>query len=375
VVQSSRSQPPPAPDHRAGGRLLRSLEDRLVFRRAQGLLAGLAGCGQQRAARSLRTTAEQLDLDAATVARRFLDAVEAPDGDAARPLLLRIALAASLPEGPASGQPSVVAGPGGVTVRGGLDAESAPLLGAAAVVRPARSGEPFVVDLAGLTNLDSAGLCALDALASRVRDGGSVLRVVAPLAPGRAPVLGFAVSLRWLPPAFGTTSTDGTQPAPALGASALLAELELLYDSHASACWSLAHRMLRDDAEAEAVVLAAFVESWQHLASDHPLRGGTRPQLLQRTHRLAVLRLRERQDDPDPSVPRGGRQRSSRRPATSADGLTELPRDEAQALRLAFWQGLTVQQIAATTGTPLADVRASMLAGVRSLSRAREDRR
>jgi RNA polymerase sigma-70 factor (ECF subfamily) len=380
VVQPHRSRREPV--RGVGEPLVASLEDRLVFRQAQGVLAGLTGCGRRSAARALRTTAQQLDLGVAAVARRFLEGAEHPD-DGARDLMLHTALAA-VPAGAGSGQASVVPGPGGVAVRGELDAAAAPLLdeavpAAAGSGQAAGRGEVFTLDLSCLTWLDNTGVRALDALAARVHDAGPALRVIAPRSPGLASVQRFAVALRWLPPAFGTTSSGGTQPARAPAAPTRMAELESLYDSHGGACWSLARRLLRDDAEADAVVLAAFVEAFEHLASGDPLPGRIGAQLLRRTHRQAVLRLRgERRsaDLPpdgggatDPARPRGERQRSSRRPVPGAGVLAGLPGDEAHALRLAFWRGLTVQQIATATGTPPAGVRASMLAGVRALSR------
>lgn len=427
VVQSDQSHPPPAPDPGTGRPLFRSLEDRLAFRQAQGMLAGLTGCGRLSAARSLRTTAEQLDVDVAALARRFLSGVQEASQEPARALLLRIAVEALLPARAANGrrlvgadvagtdEPGVqdgraelaedrflVPGPRGVSVRGELDVATVPLLDAAtgsvdlAVVRTSSIGEAFVLDLADLTFLDSARLRVLDALAARVRDGGSTLRVVPPRSPGLGRVLDFAVSLRWLPPAFEVNRAREKHPydddgagspwrTPTPGGPARLAELEALYHSLTNVCWSLARRMLGDDAEAEAVVLAAFVETWRYAAPGAPLPGQVGGLLLQRTHREAAARLREQRTGPDlpPSpdqrtdrtVLGAHRPRVSRGPAYAADGLSRLPRDEARALRLAFWGGLTVQQIATATGTPLADVRASMLAGVRSLSQARDDQR
>lgn len=400
MVQSNRPHPSPAPDLETGGQLFRSLEDRLVFRQAQGLLAGLTGCGRPRAAQALRATAERLDADVPDVARRFRDGVEHPGDESARELLLQVALATCLRPGRASGRSSVVPGPGRVTVRGGLTLASAPLLlpafGAAAAARPWSAGGAFVLDLADLTDLDSAGVHALDTLANRARDGGPAVAVVPPSSPGLARVLDFAVSLRWLLPAFGSTSCRGSghddragvrttpEGLPPLPEDAPhLEALEALYGRHASPCWSLARRLLGDDAEADVVVLTIFVEAYHQLAREAAIPRPTGPELLQRTHREAVRRLREVRAGAGPApaghatadltVARGGRQRSSRRGGAADPGLAGLPHGEAHALRLAYWSGLTLQQIAVTTGTPLAGVRANVLAGVRSLSRGSAD--
>jgi RNA polymerase sigma-70 factor (ECF subfamily) len=285
-----------------------------------------------------------------------------------------------------------------MSVRGVLDAATAPLLHAStrpeAVATASRSsdGEAFHLDLAGLTHLDGAGLRALDVLATTIGDRGSTLHVTTPFSAELARLLDFAVSMQWLPANFAGKPSGPTRPhcdragarqteqTPTPTHSARLAELEALYDRHASACWSLARHLLADDDKADAVVQNAFLQSWQQLTSDTRPAGQTGAQLLGRTHGEAVHRLREERTGPwPPTRPPDGEppgalnQRHDRRPPQSHPraGLSGLPEQQASALRLAFWTGLTVQEIAATTGTPLADVRANLLAGVRTLTRER----
>ncbi len=52
--------------------LTRSMHDRLCFRQAQSLLAGLCGCTQQRAAQALLSTAARLGIASAHVGAQFL---------------------------------------------------------------------------------------------------------------------------------------------------------------------------------------------------------------------------------------------------------------------------------------------------------------
>jgi anti-anti-sigma regulatory factor len=203
----------PDPDHAEP--LFQSLEDRLLFRQARAILAGLTDCGHVDAARSLRATAAGLNLDIAALAKRFLGCLAETSAEPAKSLLLRIAVLALLPDGAAAGrgpsgrdvtpaeEPGVGGGEaepagaisvaplaGGLSLHGVLDAATVPLLHArtrpVSVARAIRSsnGEGFQLDLAGLTHLDGAGLRALGALATRVGDGGSTLRVTTPSAAG-----------------------------------------------------------------------------------------------------------------------------------------------------------------------------------------------
>lgn len=405
--------------------IFHSLEDRLLFRQAQALLAGLTDCGHVNAARSLRITASELDVDVAALARRFLGGLTEPRAEPARTLLLRIALLALLPDGAAGGRGVVaqdvppanelgVAGraaeapgavsltpvSGGLSVQGVLDAAAVPLLGArtpppsVAHAIESNGGEVFELDLAGLTDLDGAGVRALEALAARVSEGGATLRVTTPRSPGLCRFLDLAVSLRWLPVAFEVKSSASmrahggrTDPRPARwmpapSDSERLAELEALYDCYASASWSLARRLLGDDGEADAVVQTAFLDAWRQSASSTPPAGRAGAQLLHRTHREAVHRLREGRAGPRPPIRVVHADEPPARPdrhhalwllpSSPRARLSSLPEQQARALQLAFWNGLTVQEIAATTGSALADVRADLLAGVRTLSSARD---
>ena len=133
--------------------------------------------------------------------------------------------------------------------------------------------------------------------------------------------------------------------------------LAVLYDRHARACLALACRVLGDVDRAEAVVSAAFADAWRHLTAGTPLPHPPAGWLAQRTHWHAVTRLRADRGGAPPVPPRG-----------ATDRLGGLPADRARALGWAIWDGCTAQDIAAMTGTPLAEVRASLLAGIREFA-------
>ena len=364
--------------------VLQSLEERLRFRRAQGILAGLIGCGQPAAAESLRTTAAQLDISVPALAKHVLTCVDTPRDARAEALLLRIAGTALMPSSTAHPRPvgtlHVARHAGGASLTGELDGVTASVLPEHGALRPwerlgtALSGRAFRLDLAGLTFLNAAGLRALEAFRGRIRDGGMEVSVVPPVASGPAWMLQFAVNMGYVSPVFAGEHASARRPHPNAAArsdrrtstgrpSVELDDLEALYDSYAAACWSFARRLLDDDGDAEAVVLATFLEAWRHLQAGRPLPGRVGPWLLLLTHSQAIRHLRERRTD---------RTVEPARPASpdpqADDAFSALPGEQGRGLRLAFWGGLTVRDIATSTGTPLADARANLLAGMRSLS-------
>jgi RNA polymerase sigma-70 factor (ECF subfamily) len=362
------------------------LEDRLQFRRAQGILAGLIGCGQAATAESLRTTAAQLDISVSALAKQVLSSVDTPRDPPAEALLLRIAGTALMPYSEAHPRPvgtlHVTRSAGRASLTGELDGVTASVLPEHSALRPlerlgtALSGRTFRLDLTGLTFLNAAGLRALEGFRSRIRDGGMEVSVVPPVESGPRSMLQFAVDMGYLSPGFlaerpslpwhrnATARPDRRTPTG--GPSAGLDDLEALYDSYAAACWSFARRLLDDDANAEAVVVATFVEARRHLQAGRALPERVGTWLLLLTHRNAVQLLRELrtgriQDADRPAGP-------ASRPSQVDDAFAALPSEQGQGLQLAFWGGLTVSDIAASTGVPLADARASLLAGMRSLS-------
>ena len=143
----------------------------------------------------------------------------------------------------------------------------------------------------------------------------------------------------------------------AVTGAALPEGLAGLYDRHARCCLALACRVLGDADRAEAVVSAAFLDAWRDLTTGGPLPGPAGRWLARRTHWYAVTRLRADRTGPPPTLPVAG----------TADALRALPADRARALGWAMWDGCTAQDIAAMTGTPLREVRAALLAGVREL--------
>ena len=111
MVTPSEPLPDPPPGHphrpsrsvdgapRGAPSPVRSLHDRLAFRRAQAVLAGLTSSTRADAARSLRAAAAQLDRPVPEVVTLFLDALESPGDEEAVALvrLLTVGAGAAVP--------------------------------------------------------------------------------------------------------------------------------------------------------------------------------------------------------------------------------------------------------------------------------------
>lgn len=146
--------------------------------------------------------------------------------------------------------------------------------------------------------------------------------------------------------------------------------LGLLYDCSVQCVYGLARRITGEDSAAEEVVADAYMQVWQQAGRYNAARGRVLAWLLT-ICRSRALDWRRRQDQslihPEPEVLRpdlyeGGNepldllqamQRASRIHAAIAR-LEETPQ---QLLALAFFRGLTHQEIAASTGMPLGTIK------------------
>lgn len=187
-------------------------------------------------------------------------------------------------------------------------------------------------------------------------------------------------------------SSSTVQPAPSSDADEALigrvvfgdrAALAALYDRHARLLYATAVRILGDAAEAEDIVHDVFVSLWTKSAEFDPGRGSAIAWTLTLTRNRSIDRLRTRKrrgdllqgSDETATAP----QRATA-PSDSADELwskekaqavrqavQELPPDQKSALELAFFSGLTQQEIAARLQAPLGTVKARIRRGLLKL--------
>lgn len=156
--------------------------------------------------------------------------------------------------------------------------------------------------------------------------------------------------------------------------------LAALYDRHAGRLLGLAQRILGDAGEAEDVVQEIFLHVWKSAATFDAARGPVLAWLLVATRSRSIDRLRSRRsagrtagrpldETPEIASPedieRGVAAREWEAQCRGAIG--QLPEDQRRALELAYFEGLTHQEIAERTGAPLGTVKTRVRLGLMKL--------
>src|SRR5215207_4697617 len=155
-----------------------------------------------------------------------------------------------------------------------------------------------------------------------------------------------------------------------------LDSLQDLYDKYRTMAYSIALRITADATLAEDVVQDAFLGVWRNAGRYATGRGSVKTWLLAIVHHRAVDAVRrrrpttelpEREDVPPPAL---------RLPDVWEDVSASLDRDEIaaamttlspvqrEAIELAYWGGLTQQEIAERTGAPLGTVKSRVRLGL-----------
>ncbi|NBQ57059.1 MAG: sigma-70 family RNA polymerase sigma factor [Opitutaceae bacterium] len=166
----------------------------------------------------------------------------------------------------------------------------------------------------------------------------------------------------------------------AAGDSAALGEL---YDRFSRPLYATAVRILNDPGEAQDIVHDAFVSVWEKAASFETTRGTAFSWVLTLTRNRAIDRLRSRRRrhellessalsdlglDENSSGPAADRAASTSDQATTLRAaVAALPADQQRALKLAFFSGLTQEEIAARLETPLGTIKARIRRGLLKL--------
>jgi RNA polymerase sigma-70 factor (ECF subfamily) len=155
--------------------------------------------------------------------------------------------------------------------------------------------------------------------------------------------------------------------------------LMTLYDRYNRQAFGLAFRILGDAATAEEVVQDAFLALWRNAKSFDTSRGGVRTWLLTIVHNRAIDRIRAAKsrgstvelevadyagvtDDPWDDVT------DQLDGAQVREAVKKLPAEQRTAIELAYFQGLTHQEIAERTDTPLGTVKGRLRLGLRKLA-------
>lgn len=156
---------------------------------------------------------------------------------------------------------------------------------------------------------------------------------------------------------------------------------EKLYDRYAPVVFGLALKMLGDREVAEEAVQEIFWRVWQRAKSFDRNRAFA-PWLFGIAHNYCIDELRRRRARPQPvyedddhpvlstiadsaDVSEAALQSEQRR--VVLDALRELPAEQRQALELAYFGGLTQQEIATRLGNPLGTIKTRMRLGLQKL--------
>jgi RNA polymerase sigma-70 factor (ECF subfamily) len=188
----------------------------------------------------------------------------------------------------------------------------------------------------------------------------------------------------WLFAAFSTLSVGSREQADDVARLAQAgagdsASLGALYDRHVRAVYSIALRVVKDEADAEEVVQEVFVQAWRTARRYDQSRGTVAAWLVTMARTRAIDRLRARRARPDSGA--GGsddvwstRAAGSIDPAETIDAerdarrvreaLDQLPVVQRLALELAYFEGLTQSQIADRLEEPLGTVKTRIRLGL-----------
>lgn len=154
------------------------------------------------------------------------------------------------------------------------------------------------------------------------------------------------------------------------------AAVEALYDRYHSVALGLALRVVRNYELAEDVVQEAFLAVWRQAASYRAERGTVRTWLLSIVHHRAVDRLRRRdvpaaaleEPLPDTGQPELWEQAASAIQSEHVRAaLRALPAEQRSTVVLAYFDGLSCQQIADRLRLPLGTVKGRMRLALQKL--------
>jgi RNA polymerase sigma factor (sigma-70 family) len=158
--------------------------------------------------------------------------------------------------------------------------------------------------------------------------------------------------------------------------------LEELYDRYKTMAYSIAYRITNDVTLAEDVVQDAFLGAWRNAARYLEGRGSVKTWLLSIVHHRAIDAIRrrrpttqlpEREEVPPASLtlPDVWSEVSAGLDAEAVRGALAVLSDvQREAIELAYFGGLTQQEIAARTGTPLGTIKSRMRLGLLAMRRS-----
>jgi RNA polymerase sigma-70 factor (ECF subfamily) len=154
-----------------------------------------------------------------------------------------------------------------------------------------------------------------------------------------------------------------------------------LYDRFSPGLFSFVLKMTRDEKEAEDVLQEGFAQIWRRAATYDPARSSAFTWAVMILRHKAIDRLRVRQriertmekatvefshfSEADEASAGEAERRDAGAQIRSA--LKQIPEEQKQAVELAFFSGLTHEQIAERLGAPLGTIKARIRRGLLKL--------
>jgi RNA polymerase sigma-70 factor (ECF subfamily) len=161
------------------------------------------------------------------------------------------------------------------------------------------------------------------------------------------------------------------------------AALETLYDRYSPAVMGLALRITGDQALAEEAVQETFWRIWRRATTYQAERGAFSSWLFGIARNLCLDLLRRRRARPQPLLTDDDERRVEQAPDQQVDvaeaawtslqyqqvrvALEGLPAPQRQVIELAYFRGLTRQEIARATGEPLGTIHTRARLGLQKL--------
>lgn len=157
--------------------------------------------------------------------------------------------------------------------------------------------------------------------------------------------------------------------------------LGALYDRFAHSLFSFVVKIVHDEKEAEDILLDGFAHIWRHAATYDPARSSpfSWAVMLLRNKAIDHLRVRQRRERtmekattvsrhlPEADEESAGEAERHDQSTLVRAALTQIPEEQKQAVELAFFSGLTHEQIAENLGTPLGTIKALIRCGLLKL--------
>jgi RNA polymerase sigma-70 factor (ECF subfamily) len=154
-----------------------------------------------------------------------------------------------------------------------------------------------------------------------------------------------------------------------------------LYDRFSPGLYSLVLKMMRDEKEAEDALQDGFAHIWRRASTYDPARSSafTWAVMILRNKAIDRLRVRQRQERtidkattefshfPEADEAAAGEAERRDQGALVRSALLQIPAEQKQAVEMAFFSGLTHEQIADKLGAPLGTIKARIRRGLLKL--------